>query len=112
MAQELKDIPKRVLEVIEKLLGQGKTDAQILNHYQIQEFVEGNDVCPKGLENPQEKIARARKVCRAAATRPPCLSSVCACLFLSAGGYAEHRTLGCVPESVALTMEDARSIGH
>jgi hypothetical protein len=68
VAQELKDVPKRVIEVIEKLLGQGKTDAQILNNYQMQEFVEGNDVCPKGLENPEEKISRVRKVCCAAVT--------------------------------------------
>ena len=61
-AQELKDIPKAVLDVIEKLMEQGKSDAQILNNYQMQEFVEGNDICPKGLENPEEKISRVRKV--------------------------------------------------
>lgn len=51
-----------MLDVIEKLMEQGKSDAQILNNYQMQEFVEGNDVCPKGLENPEEKISRVRKV--------------------------------------------------
>ena len=61
-AKELKDIPKAVLEVIEKLMDTGKSDQQILNNFQMQEFIEGNDVCPKGLENPDEKISRVRKV--------------------------------------------------
>jgi len=34
---------------------------QIRNHYKMGEYVEGNDVCPKGLENPEEKISRVRK---------------------------------------------------
>lgn len=60
--KELRDIPKPVLKVIEELMDKGKTDAQILANYQMQEFVEGNDVCPKGLENAEEKISRVRQV--------------------------------------------------
>ena len=109
-AKELKDIPKLVLQVMEKLMDQGKSDAQvpivltlfpsslpvhthtrsllrfrlpchvsassplpciprhltripsrqIIANYQMQEFIEGNDVCPKGLENAEEKVLVAR----------------------------------------------------
>ena len=108
-AKELKDIPKPVLQVIEKLMDQGKSDAQvpvvltlfpsslrvhkhtrslvrfrlpchvsapsppcfpryltripsrqIIANYQMQEFIEGNDVCPKGFENAEEKVLVAR----------------------------------------------------
>ena len=38
--------------------------------------MEGNEVCPEGLENAQEKIARVRKVCRGALV-PRC---VCVCV--------------------------------
>eukprot|EP00960_Hanusia_phi_P072951 767910-Hanusia_phi.AAC.5 len=61
-SEELKDIPTDVVKLVEKLIDQNKTDAQILKNYQFVEFVEGNDVCPKGLENPEEKISRIRRV--------------------------------------------------
>jgi hypothetical protein len=53
-----------------------------------QEFVEGNDVCPKGLENAEEKIARVRKVCRAALVACVCVCVlVCLCVCVRARAF-------------------------
>lgn len=56
---DLSDINKKAREIIERLIGQGKSDAQICKNYQIQEMIEEKR---DGLDNLEEKVARLRRV--------------------------------------------------
>lgn len=56
---DLSDINKKAREIIERLIGQGKSDGQICKNYQLQEMI---DEKRDGVDNIEEKVQRLRRV--------------------------------------------------